>query len=415
MEDEYEDYLEAQDSEDNHPSDSEYQDHFPPQNSNKLPSSVHEFIKQSTEIQQEIQKLSQLCQQISPKKELPMKETSSQSDSDSNMQEPDENVQVWENINGLLKSHGIAPLIFVSNKYGQPLPEINSLKDTVVELTTEFSDLYRKYQEQSDYILNLESELKSKELLEEKYKTLKLKLKEKSIPNSSKKLYEPTRNRKKENQDLKVFFAFMEKEFDRKSETHAKVLALIQNYEEKLRKLAASAANGMSREDDWEYEQISRYEAESFNLNRLKELDADLLEKNKILEGVSSQLSLKSFKDLPSAFNKIQKILTTLPALDKFVKSVCEEIVSNKFSNFEVVLQELRKLKHQKFLNDKFRARVFEQLIVGSEEEAFEKVKAFMYFCKLFEVNVRDNLHQTIDEIFFFVHEIKGFLAVRDI
>ena len=140
-----------------------------------------------------------------------------------------------------------------------------------------------------------------------------------------------------------------------------------------------------------------------------------LLEKNKILEGVSSQLSLKSFKDLPSAFNKIQKILTTLPALDKFVKSVCEEIVSNKFSNFEVVLQELRKLKHQKFLNDKFRARVFEQLIVGSEEEAFEKVKAFMYFCKLFEVNVRDNLHQTIDEIFFFVHEIKGFLAVRDI
>lgn len=413
MEDDYDHYLEAQDSEDNHPSDSEYQDDFPAQNSNKLPSSVHEFIKQSSEIQQEIQKLSQLCQQISPKKELQIKETSSESDS--NLQEPEENVQVWENINEILKSHGIAPLIFISNKYGQPLPEIDSLKDAVVELTTEFSDLYRKYQEQSDYILSLESELKSHELLQEKYKNLKLKLKEKSFPKATNNLYESSRNRKKENQDLKIFSAFMQKEFDRKSETDARVLALIQNYEEKIRKLAASAANGVNKGDDWKFEQISRYEAESLNLKKLKEIDAELIEKTKIIEDLASQLNLKSFKDLPSAFNKIQKILTTLPTLDKFVKSVCEETVSNQFSNFEVVLQELRKLKHQKFLNEKFRARVFEQLIVGSEEEAFDKIKAFMYFCKLFEVNARDNLPQMIDEIFFFVHEIKGFLAVRDI
>ena len=90
-------------------------------NKTEFTSSVQEFLKQSTEIQDEIRKLSEICQQISPKFtgskniEIPEK--------------PD-----WEKVNQLIKSCNLTPLIIENDEANH-----ESLTETFLEIIYEYS------------------------------------------------------------------------------------------------------------------------------------------------------------------------------------------------------------------------------------------------------------------------------------
>jgi hypothetical protein len=391
-------------------------------------SSVQEFLKQSNEIQEEIRKLSELCQQISPKKDSFIEEAPREKE------DFEGDHVVWEQINNLLTTHGFAPLTINQDDYDQDYPDPSSAQDTLVELITEYSNLSRNFEELNSSYKELEEEYKAKCLQAEKNKGIEEKIR--NLDKINRQLQEKlakqqenfkSREEKVVNQKIKtfgerpvsIFKAFMDQDYNPLRDNDAKIMAIIQNYEEQVQKLLQDL-------------QSSRREVEGLNssFKKLKEKsvendqsyqrpriqkDDESQEKLKVLQNVVSQLSLKSYLEIPNALHKIQQVMMTLPGIDKFVKQICEEIMISPGSRLEEVIESLKELKRKVIQGEKFRNNVFDQLNASSENEVLDKIKGFMYFCKLFEIRPREDVIASVESIFFFVHEIKMFLAVRSI
>jgi len=111
-------------------------------NGSGIPDNVEEFLKQSTEIQQEIKKLSHLCRQISPTTES--SKASVKDWSKTNMKylkEEDEVSEIegsimWGQINGLLNKYGFKPVNMFEDEEGNLVPDFESLAETLVDLLT---------------------------------------------------------------------------------------------------------------------------------------------------------------------------------------------------------------------------------------------------------------------------------------
>lgn len=408
---------------------------FPsPSPGKNVSSSVQEFLKQSSEIQEEIRKLSELCQQISPKKDSFIEEAPR------SKEEYEQNSIIWEQLNNLLTTHGFNPIAVYRDEYDQDNPDINSLSDTLVEVITEYSNLSRNFEEMKTSYTGLEEEFKeiqtslekSKKLesqykdldkinrqLQEKLNKCKLELKGKDEA-----LAKVTTGKAKPIGDraVNIFKAFMEQEYNPMRDNDAKVMAIIQNYEEQKQKLIGEIANYKKELEsinnsfkkqkersieDAEYEQKRRARTNLSESN-----DPESNDKIRILMNAVKQLSLKSYQDIPNALNKIQQVMLTLPGIDKFVKQICEEIMLSPSSRLDEVLETLREIKRRLQVLEKFRQSVFENLASTNENEVNEKIRGLSYFCKLFEVKPKDDIINSIESIFFFVHEIKMFLAV---
>lgn len=391
-------------------------------------SSVQEFLKQSNEIQEEIRKLSELCQQISPKKDSFIEEAPKEKE------DYEENHIVWDEINNLLNSHGFSTLALYSDEYGQEVPDPVSIQDSVVELITEYSNLYRSFEEINNSYKELEDQFKSKSTQIERSKNLEEKMK--NLDKINRQLQEKVNKQQellKEKEEvlvkvasqktkslgdrpINVFKAFMEQEYNPMRDNDAKVMAIIQNYEEQVQKLLQDL-NSSKRELDslsQSYKRLKDRSIESDNsYQKLKaSRDNESQDKLKVLQSAVSILNLKSYTEIPNALNKIQQVMLTLPGIDRFVKQICEEIILSPTSRLEEVLETLKDLKRKAAAGEKFRNTVFEQFGANSEGEVFERIKGFLYFCKLFEIRQRDDIVASIESIFFFVHEIKMFLAV---
>ena len=128
-----------------------------------------------------------------------------------------------------------------------------------------------------------------------------------------------------------------------------------------------------------------------------------------------AQLKLKSYLEVPNALSKIQQVMLTLPGIDKFVKQICEEIMVSPSSRLDDVIDALQDLKKRLQNLEKFKLAISESLATVHDGDMLEKIKGLMYFCKLFEIRQKDDIISTVEGIFYFVHEIKLFLAVRDI
>lgn len=394
-------------------------------------SSVQEFLKQSNEIQEEIRKLSELCQQISPKKDSFIEEAPKEKE------DYEENHVAWDEINNLLNSHGFNTLALYTDEYDQEVPDPVSIQDSVVELITEYSNLYRNYEEISNSYKELEEEYKSKSNQIERNKSMEEKMK--NLDKINRQLQEKVnkqqellkgkeealikvstqRNKSLGDRPINVFKAFMEQEYNPMRDNDAKVMAIIQNYEEQVQKLLKDL-NSSKREIDsmnQSFKRLKDRSVESENSYHHSKVtnDVEIQDKLKVLQSAVSQLSLKSYNEIPKALNKIQQVMLTLPGIDRFVKQICEEVMLSPASRLEEVVETLREMKRKCSAGDKFKNTVFEQFGANSDHEVFERVKGYLYFCKLFEIRPRDDIVASIESIFFFVHEIKMFLAVRSI
>ena len=390
-------------------------------------SSVQEFLKQSNEIQEEIRKLSELCQQISPKKDSFIEEVPR------DKEEYDEGEHVvWDQINNLLTTHGFNTLALIQDDYDQDIPDPASAQDVLVELITEYSNLSRNFEELNSSYKELEEEYKSKcqqversKSLEEKLKTLdkvNRQLQEKLSKQHEAKAQtkaQTSRARAVPDRCRSVFQAFMEQDYNPNRDNDAKVMAIIQDYEDQVQRLVQDL-NSSRKEIEGLNHSYRKFKEKSIESDQSysrqsRHKDEETNDKLRVLQNTVSQLSLKSYTEVPSALNKLQQVMMTLPGIDKFVKQICEEISISPGARLEEVLESLREVKRKALIGEKFRNAVFEQMRVASDAEVFDKVKGILYFCKLFEIKPRDDLVSAVESIFFFVHEIKMFLAVRGI
>ena len=389
-------------------------------------SSVQEFLKQSNEIQEEIRKLSELCQQISPKKDSFIEEVPR----DKEDYDEGEHV-IWEQINNLLTTHGFNTLALIQDDYDQDIPDPSSAQDLLVQLITEYSNLSRSFEELSSAYKELDAEYKSKcqqadksRTLEEKVKNLdkinrqlQEKLSKQQEPSKPQTKAQTSRPRGVPDRCTSVFKAFMEQDYNPNRDNDAKIMAIIQNYEDQNQRLAHDL-NSSRKEMESLNHSYKKYKEKSIESDQsytrqTRPRDEETNEKLKVLQNIVNQLSLKSYTEVPSAINKLQQVMMTLPGIDKFVKQICEEIMISPGSRLEEVLESLREIKRKVLVGEKFRSAVFDQMNVRNEGEVFDRVKGLLYFCKLFEIKPRDDLVSAVESIFFFVHEIKMFLGVR--
>ena len=257
----------------------------------EMPQSVEDFLKQSNEIQEEIRKLSNLCEEISPSK--PEKNS-----------ENKEEKEFWHDINLMLVKHGFSPI-------AGGIPTLSSISDTLIDVLTEFSSLKTSYKE-------IQFQL--------------------SKPLSSK--------------------------FKRDSYTRG----------------------------------------DSFEVFQEKYLNSKV-DKSDILEEVKNILGVKDYTSIISDLKNIKKVMVTLPAIEKFINCVCKELIPDT-SIPDYLDQALLKVNRLSRIQKEF------EFVL---EENIQMKKIVDYFCKLFDVRGIEKAMETIECVFYFVHEIKEFLDVRTI
>lgn len=360
-------------------------------------SSVQEFLKQSTEIQDEIRKLSEICQQISPK--------FSNGKSLETPENPD-----WEKINDIVRACKLPELEFDGDevKYEslvetfietiyeysaqigiseQAKNEYGELEKTVIDLTERNKYLEQKI-EKIKTRKGIESEIRELEKIsksmENKFRKMKESLKEKnkvirdlrrSLTGETKKDWKSVENSTLNERVKEVFMIFIGREAEDRSKTDKKILNLIEMYEKKegpegndlqviLDELEASSPNeGLLAIA--KLKQEMSFSAEHF----LQDLYHEVYSKS-----LTSHLGTSLQAEMLSKINDFKNN-------------------SQAFENFK---EELKKsFSHHQDIND---------------EDMVGMVKIVGYFCKLFQIEGKDDELKVIQEIYCFVHEIKLFL-----
>lgn len=228
-----------------------------------------------------------------------------------------------------------------------------------------------------------------------------------------------------------MFRTFMNREYNPKRETDSKVMAIIIMYEEQKYKLmkemnVIKKDMDMSKKHfqdaDFNYSKLNReledQKIENQTLkNRLKYLEQhSSLDHNKILNSIAQQLSLRSYDEILPAIYKMQQVLLALPNVDKFVTAVCDELFDENSSlgsnKLDKVLPEIKQLKQSSLEYNEYRNKLRDAYGDSDPRDIVGKVKGLSHFCRLFDVKKNDDIINVVEGVFFFVHELKLFLAV---
>lgn len=350
-------------------------------------TSVQEFLKQSTEIQDEIRKLSEICQQISPKFQ------------DSKMLEIPEKLD-WEKANEVLASLGYSQFDLQNEEVPYDL-----LAETFFQLLNDFSNqkgilaqnkeaLLRQEKEIEALILernkekkhsgrtNFEQEIQELEKMtrdmEVRFKKMKEKLKEKEI------IIKGLRGNVQVHEEFlsvdkmkKVFEGFLYREFREKSKTDNRILALIEHYESK--------GPGQLQVILDELEVYSGTEALA-SIARMKQQAFVYQETEKVMQELFYQL-----------FNK--------PISGSFCVKF-EEVYENILGKVNDLINTVKYL-------EEFKTNIF--LALGAKKNAghseiLEKIQSVNKIRKLFQIENDSSETESIENLFLFVHEMKMFL-----
>ena len=382
-------------------------------NKTEFTSSVQEFLKQSTEIQDEIRKLSEICQQISPKFtgskniEIPEK--------------PD-----WEKVNQLIKSCNLTPLIIENDEANhesltetfleiiyeysaqlgiseQAKNETNQLEKIVNEIQEKNKSLEQKLENLKSR-KNIESEVRELEkiskTMENKFKKMKENLKEKEEiirelrKNMGKndKEFENTNGASGINRSKEIFEIFMGREFKERSKSDSKVIKIIDMYEKYKYKL----------------ENVSPDLNMSPDLNELQVIldELEVVSANDALVIISRLKQDAMFS--ADAENFIQEIYHEL-----FLRSLTSKESARSEEILVEILSKISEIKNSLISIGEFRRDLIHTMQCKrntTNEKIIEKAKVIGYFRKLFQIGEEENEFKIVHDIFFFVHEIKIFL-----
>lgn len=126
-----------------------------------------------------------------------------------------------------------------------------------------------------------------------------------------------------------------------------------------------------------------------------------------IIEEVCKVLNIKQPNQIVPAVIKLEKVLRAVPSLEKFIKDVFYIVSSNDNSEEKLTMENLIPTLKKSFkeLNDfKYKRTGKTQNKFGFYQEVIE------HFKHLFEIDKDEDLIETMDQVFLFVHELRSFL-----
>ena len=371
-------------------------------NKTEFTSSVQEFLKQSSEIQDEIRKLSEICSQISPK-----------GLSNKTIEVP-EKVD-WEKVAEVIKTCGFKPLKIIDEDVDH-----ESLIDTFLEVIFEYSSQYGIFEQTKAVLNKLENEndelIERNKFLEQKFersqtrKNIEAEVRElekisKNMENKFRKMKENLKEKEEIIKELtnggkyekkledvqfysgverikEIFRVFIGRDFRDSSKTDAKIISLIETFEK-------------HKDFDGPNELrviLDELEVETSNdaLSAIAKLKQDF-NYSAIIENFLQELYYQLFlRPLPSKYFSARN------------EEVFDEILTRVAENKEII-SSLEEFKQELM-------SILQCKRNSATQEIVESVQAVAQFKRLFNVEEGQNQIQAIEEIFLFVHEIKKFL-----
>ena len=318
-----------------------------------------DFLKQTNDMQKELNRLSKLSSSNLPKVD--------DSDSMSGSQ--------WSQINDILEKHGLSVISIYRDDDMQEFPDLKSLSEIMWELLAEYSAKKKEIDEYKDSVKKLRRE--NKDLKRKKHKVA----------------HKP---------DTNLFRSFMKREFDPESSDDSRITDIIAHYEDQKKRLLEEYRNFKE-----EMERSQKY---------LKHFQGDLeiqkrsLERNPkaddILTRIQQDLSISTIEDIPDAVHKLQQVCLSLPNVEKFIEVVCKATGHTKNFDQEKTVSTILnwKAEHTKL------GEILDRLDTKEHPEALEKAEAISHFCNLFEVSGIP-VKVVVEQVYYFVHEIKLFLG----
>lgn len=353
-------------------------------------SSVQEFLKQSTEIQDEIRKLSEICQQISPKFQ------------DSKVLEIPEKLD-WEKANEVLVSLGYPQFDVSSNEV-----PYDALAETFFQLLNDYSnqkgilaqnkETLLRQEKEIEFLLqekteklkdkkhsnrqNFEQEIQELEKMtrdmEVRFKKMKEKLKEKEMIikglRGSGVVQEEFQSFEKMR---KIFEGFLFREFREKSKTDQRILSLIEHYENKgpgqlqvvLDELEVFSGNEA-------LSAIAKLKQEAFVYQETEKVMQELFYQL-FTKPISGSFSVKFESVYEDILAKVNDLINTVKYLEEFKSNIIQALGLKKTAGHSEILEKL---------------------------QSANKIR------KLFKIENDPNEAENIENLFLFVHEMKMFL-----
>ncbi|CAG9314102.1 unnamed protein product [Blepharisma stoltei] len=376
------------------------------------PPTMQDFMRQTTEIGEEIKQISELFKQISPQRSKKAKTL-----------KDDEEI-VWEDIDKILVQNSIQPLSMVADS-DPPVPEYSSLASTVVSLARLVSQS-PYIQDSLKYNNSIVSELRAD--------VTKLKKENKSLRHELRKIKSEKVSLLEENMKLKsntemvsrnegeIFKTFIHRSFDPNHYTDRKIMSLISMYEKnklefekelidlKSQILAYRSQEAYSNRSSAQYD---------WNATRSSTNSPDFL--NNSLKSIFEVLTVSNTQEALHSIEKMQDVIKVIPNIEKFVSLVYNELLPSSSSSsnthdigfyMERIIPSIRSMKNSLDSAKKLRQILCENLDLSpdtTDEVIVDKTLAIKHFRKLF--GETENDLENIEEVYIFVYEMKNFLS----
>ena len=381
---------------------------------------VHEFLCGSQEIKDDLRRLAAVEQDLpSPSFTPPPTQPR---DSNLRLYRTDRSVELrsrktWERVNSLLSDLGYEEVLISE---GPVMEDVGGV----------FLNVLKSHSQTQKELKNVKMELRAteKELwsLKEAYKSLKSKLthdhskakhKIRSLENALKAAEEQKRTVESEEnrdeidelergfeQEKLIFVRYFGREA--RNSMDLKVLKLIQVYESSIKNASFSDNSHLRSENSYLVERIENLEEELRTY------------RHEIYPIVVKELGLKSVTELPSAVGKMQKVIRAVPSLEAFIRKVMVEVTGEyaRETVVDEVVPTLQAWKQRIQYLDSLHS-LHTRILGGSPLSdshllsSLESVlRSISHFRGLFEVSSSISLTSAMDNIFLFVHEMKGLL-----
>jgi hypothetical protein len=126
-----------------------------------------------------------------------------------------------------------------------------------------------------------------------------------------------------------------------------------------------------------------------------------------IIEEVCKVLNIKQSSQIVPAVVKLEKVLRAVPSLEKFIKDVFFIVSSNDSSEEKLTMENLIPSLKRSF-KELHELKMKRPGKIPSKFEYYQEV--IEHFKHLFEIDKDEDLIETMDQVFLFVHELRSFL-----
>lgn len=242
--------------------------------------------------------------------------------------------------------------------------------------------------------------------------------------------------------DKAIFRQYFQR--DPKGGRDSRVLGLISAYEERRKRTSPDPVKPEPRGSAILLKELrSQLDSQSAEIEKLEKERSAIYEENQRLKSNSGPkekpgeviaqaletLQLKSEKQLPSALRKMQQVIRALPGLESFIKAISAEVLTGEADSVENILPSIKTWKQKAVQWETWsaqRVQLCQHLRIDTNSDFADIVTpkqlrvvkggkpsgGLEHFRSLFEVGQEDVV-QVMNQVFLFVHEMKGLLQVR--